>query len=109
MTSVSTVATMAAAMAIQKQVANAASVGIAWPPCSTLMAASTPPMTADALDVPTERNSALSPFETPVSCDGTDCMMIIGIAANENAMPTPMMQFATTMCQTSLDSSSTKT
>ena len=64
--------------------------------------ASTAPMTAAAVLVPSERKSALSPFEAPVSLCGTERMMSIGIAAKPKPMPTPMRMFATKMCHTSL-------
>ena len=38
-------------------------------------------MTAAAVLVPSERNSAFRPFEAPVSLCGTERMMSIGIAA----------------------------
>ena len=38
-------------------------------------------MTAAATLVPSERNSAFSPFEAPVSDCGTERMMSIGMAA----------------------------
>src|SRR4051794_39185942 len=102
-------ATMPAMIASQKQTSNASRVGTATPSISTLIAASTPPITADALDVPTERKSALSPLEAPVSLAGTERMMIIGMAANVNPMPTPMIAFATRMFHHSDDQINTYT
>lgn len=109
MNSDSTTAMMPAAMASQKHTSKAARVGTATPPTSTLIAARTPPITPEALDVPTDRNRAFSPLEAPVSFAGTERMMIIGMAANVNPMPTPMKMLATKMCHTSEDHSSTKT
>ena len=60
---------------------NPAEVGTGSPPKSTELVASTAPMTAAAVLVPSERNSAFKPFEAPDSLCGTERMMSIGIEA----------------------------
>ncbi len=59
--------------------------------------------------MPTDRKSAFNAFDWPVSLAGTERMMIIGIAANVNAMPAPMSALATTMCHTASANTSKKT
>lgn len=80
MRSASTKATTAAAIPSRNASWNPAASGIPVPLC-TLDDASTAPITAAAVLVPSDRHRALSPLEAPVSFCGTERMMSMGIAA----------------------------
>src|SRR5690606_33088151 len=87
--SASSVATNAAPAAITSAVRNPASDGTSWPATCIVIAASTAPITALEIDVPSDRASAFNPLAAAVSDTGTAALISAG--SDENANPTPTL------------------